>query len=69
MSFSQLSQESDKLGLYFYPPAKADDEEKSTYSTCSAVLKEVPIVPVPLRFDHIIIYTFNSAVEIKPLIL
>lgn len=68
MSFSQLSQESEKLGLYLYPPAKAD-EEKSTYSTCSAVLKEVPIVPVPLRFDHIIIYTFNSAVEIKPLIL
>ena len=68
MSFSQLSQEIDKLGLYFYPPAKAD-EEKSTYSTCSAVLKEVPIVPVPLRFDHIIIYTFNSAVEIKPFIL
>ena len=51
MSFSQLDPESDNLGSYLYPPARAD-EEKSIYSTCSAVLKEVPIVLVPLHFDH-----------------
>ncbi|CAN5571924.1 hypothetical protein BH18THE1_BH18THE1_05710 [soil metagenome] len=43
MSFAQLGPDTDKLGSYLYPPARAD-EEKPTYSTCSAVLKEVPIV-------------------------
>ena len=51
VEFFLAGPESDKLGSYLYPPARAD-EEKSTYSTCSAVLKEVPIVPVPLHFDH-----------------